>query len=196
MVRKFPVALVVLVLVLFSSVCTSVLADTGAELFIRLTCYSCHGAEGRGMIHPETREKYLLKKKVFKSLQTAGVPDDIIKKLKPLDKKKFEQLDEFLAALEPLLGPTDLKKYQAIILEHGGRVYYRKGDLIRGFENYPKLAGNKEIYLFTQMKDILEGRRINGNSDAMRGIKPFLVTNKITDKEFRLIARYLSQVKK
>ncbi|MBU2646233.1 c-type cytochrome [bacterium] len=196
MVRKFPVAWVVVVLVLFGLFDARAKAETGAELFIRLTCYSCHGAEGRGMIHPETREKYLLKKKVFNSLKTAGVPDDIIKKLKPLNKKKFEQLDEFLAALAPLLGPADLKTYQALILEHGGRVYYRKGDLMRGFENYPILAGNKEIYLFTQMKDILEGRRINGNSDAMRGIKPFLVTNKITDKEFRLIARYLSQVKK
>ena len=45
------------------------------------------------------------------------------------------------------------------------------------------------------MKDILEGRRTNGNSEAMRGIKPFIESNKITDEDFRSIAEYLSNVK-
>jgi cytochrome c553 len=45
------------------------------------------------------------------------------------------------------------------------------------------------------MKDILEGKRTNGNTEAMRGIRPYLESNKITDDDFRSIAEYLSNVK-
>ena len=46
------------------------------------------------------------------------------------------------------------------------------------------------------MKDILEGKRTNGNSEAMRGIMPFIESNKINDDDFVAIADYLSKVKK
>jgi len=48
--------------------------------------------------------------------------------------------------------------------------------------------------LFVQMKEILEGKRTNGNSEAMRGIKAFLDNNKVTDDDFRNIAEYLSHI--
>jgi cytochrome c553 len=67
--------------------------------------------------------------------------------------------------------------------------------LIPGFENYPKHAGNKKLYLYYQMKDILEGKRTNGNTEAMRGIQPFIESNNITDDDLMKIAEYLSQVK-
>ncbi len=43
------------------------------------------------------------------------------------------------------------------------------------------------------MKDIFALKRNNGNANAMQGIKQFLDTNKITDKELRSIAKYLSE---
>lgn len=196
MIRKFPIEFLVICLVSISISFSAAFAQTGAELFETLTCHSCHGPQGRGMVRTETKESYRLTAKIFKKLMKAGVPKKTLKKLRPVYKKKFSNREEFIAKLKPLLGPEKYSEYGDLMVEMGGKVNYRKGDVMKGFENYPKLAGNKEIYLFNQMKDILEGRRINGSSDAMRGIQPFLVANKITDKEFRLIARFLSRVKR
>jgi len=124
-----------------------------------------------------------------------GVPVDIVKQLRPLYKKKFSKKEEFLQAIEALIGKVDTDTYQDIIIGIGGRIYYHKGDLVPGFEDYPSHAGNKKIYLYRQMKDILGNRRTNGNSEAMRGIQPYIESNKITDEDFMCIAEYLSNVK-
>lgn len=75
-----------------------------------------------------------------------------------------------------------------------GKFKYRKGDPIPGFENYPKLAGQGSVYLYNQMKDILDGRRTNGMSSAMAGIKGF-IDSTATDEDLKAVADYLSQVK-
>ena len=179
----------------FLPVSTVVAAD-GALLYEKLTCHTCHGPRGKGMIRTETKEKYYLRKKsMYKKMVKEGVPVDVVKKLIPLYRKKFGTEGEFVGAIENLIGQAGTEKYKDIVVKIGGRVYYRKGDLIPGFENYPKQAGNKKIYLFRQMKDILEGRRTNGNSEAMRGIQSFIESNHITDEDFMSIAEYLSEVK-
>ena len=173
-----------------------VLAEDGAVLFEKLTCHTCHGPQGKGMVRTETKERYYLrKKKMYRQMVKEGVPVATVKKLIPLYKKKFSDKEKFLQAIEELIGKADTVKYQDIIIKIGGRVYYHKGDLIPGFEDYPRHAGNKKLYLYQQMKDILEGRRTNGNSEAMRGIRPYIESNKITDDDFRRIAEYLSNVK-
>ena len=173
-----------------------VLAEDGAQLFIKLTCNTCHGEQGKGMIRTEDKAKYSLKKKaMYKKLVKEGMPASIVKKLRPLYRKKFRDEAKYLNAVKELIGENNVKKYKEIIIKTSGRVYYRKGDLIKGFEDYPRHAGNKKIYLFSQMKDILESRRTNGNSEAMRGIMPFLEGNNVTDDDFRSIAEYLSNVK-
>jgi len=174
---------------------TGVAAD-GALLYEKLTCHTCHGPQGKGMIRTETKERYYLRKKsMYKKMVKEGVPVDVVKQLIPLYRKKFGSEGEFVGAIENLIGQASTEKYKDIVIKIGGRVYYRKGDLIPGFEEYPRHAGNKKIYLFRQMKDILEGRRTNGNSEAMRGIQSFIESNKITDEDFMCIAEYLSKVK-
>ncbi len=180
------------VICLFQS--TGFAAD-GEALFVKLTCPTCHGAQGKGMFREKDKARYRLKKKDRKKVKAAGVPDSIIKKLKPLYKKKFKKEDKFIAAVTKILGQKVTRQYREKLIAGAGKVSYRKGDPIRGFENYPKLAGNKKIYLYTQMKDILEGRRTNGNTKAMLGIKSFLDSNKVKDKEYKAIAEYLSKVK-
>jgi len=168
----------------------------GALLFEKLTCHTCHGPQGKGMIQTEDKAKYSLKrKKMYKTMVKEGIPADIVKQLRPLYKKKFTDEGKFVKAIEGNIGETHSAAYKAIIIKIAGRVYWRKGDLIKGFEDYPRHAGNKKIYLFNQMKDILEGKRTNGNSEAMRGIMPFIENNKITDDDFRIIAEYLSNIK-
>ncbi len=171
-------------------------ARDGAELYVKLTCHTCHGPEGRGMVRTETKEKYYFRKKaMYKMMIKKGMPVDIAKQLRPLYKKKFDDKEKFIDAVEALIGEAATNKYRDIIIEVAGRIYYREGDLIPGFENYPRHAGNQKLYLYWQMKDILEGKRTNGNSEAMRGIKPFIEGNNITDEDFMSIAEYLSNVK-
>jgi cytochrome c553 len=174
----------------------NVFAEDGALLFEKLTCHTCHGPQGKGMIRTETKEKYYLKKKkMYKKMEKEGIPADIVKQLRPLYKKKFTDEGEFVQAIEELIGKANTDKYKDIIIKIGGRVYWHKGDLIKGFEDYPRHAGNKRLYLYRQMKDILEGKRTNGNSEAMRGIRPYIDNNNITDDDFMSIAEYLSNVK-
>jgi cytochrome c553 len=174
----------------------NVLAEDAALLFEKLTCHTCHGPEGRGMVRTETKEKYYLKKKkMYREMVKEGMPTATVKKLRPLYKKKFSDKGEFIQAIEGLIGKANTDKYQDIIIKIGGRVYYHKGELIPGFEDYPRHAGNKRLYLYRQMKDILEGKRTNGNSEAMRGIRPYIDSNNITDDDFMNIAEYLSNVK-
>jgi hypothetical protein len=173
-----------------------VVAEDGALLFEKLTSHTCHGAQGKGMIRTEDKVRFWLRKKeMYRKMVKEGVPVDIVKQLRPLYKKKFTDVGKFVKAIEENIGETHTGKYKEIIINIAGRIYWRKGDLIRGFEDYPRHAGNKKIYLFRQMKDILESKRINGNSEAMRGIKPFIDNNNITDDDFRSIAEYLSNVK-
>ena len=173
-----------------------VFAEDAALLFEKLTCNTCHGPAGKGMVRTETKEKYYLKKKqMYRDMIKKGMPVDIAKELRPLYKKKFSDSQEFILAIEALIGKANTDKYKDIIINIGGRVYWHKGDLVPGFEDYPRHAGNKQLYLYRQMKDILEGKRTNGNSEAMRGIRPFIDNNNITDDDFMNIAEYLSNVK-
>ena len=55
---------------------------------------------------------------------------------------------------------------------------------------YPKLAGQNELYAFRQMQDIKSGARANGNTAAMKGVM-FLVT----EDEMKAIAKWLSSLK-
>ncbi len=174
----------------------NIFAEDPAVLFEKLTCHTCHGPQGKGMIRTEDKERYWLRKKtMYRQMVKEGIPAATVKKLIPLYKKKFDNKGKFIQAIEELIGKANTDQYKDIIVKISGRVYYHKGDLIPGFEDYPRHAGNKQLYLYRQMKDILEGRRTNGNSEAMRGIKPFIESNKITDEDFRSIAEYLSNVK-
>ncbi len=147
------------------------------------------------MVRTKDRIRFFLKRKaMYRRMVREGIPVEVVRKLIPLYKKRFWSQEKFLKAIESLIGHENTEKYKDIIIKIAIRVYYHKGDPIPGFEGYPRLAGNKKIYLFRQMKDILDGKRTNGNTGAMRGIKTFLDKNKITDKDLEKIADYLSHV--
>ena len=130
-----------------------VFAEDGAVLFEKLTCHTCHGPQGKGMVRTEDKERYYLRqKKMFRQMVKDGIPVDTVKKLTPLYRKKFDKKGEFVQAIEKHIGKDDTAKYQDIIIKIGGRIYYHKGDLIPGFEDYPRHAGNKKLYLYHQMK--------------------------------------------
>jgi len=184
------------VVLLLAWAAPAVQARDCAELYVKLTCHTCHGPEGRGMIRTETKEKYYLRhKEMYREMLDKGMPLAQVEKLQPLYRQQFDNKDDFVKAIEELLGAEDTQRYKEIVIAVGGRIYYRKGDIIPGFETYPRHAGNKKLYLYRQMKDILEGRRTNGSSEAMRGIQPFLESNKITDDDLMCIAEYLSNVR-
>jgi len=55
---------------------------------------------------------------------------------------------------------------------------------------YPKIAGQDETYLLTQMKDIKSGTRANSNSVAMKN-----VMHLISDEEMAIVAKWLAGLK-
>ena len=61
-----------------------------------------------------------------------------------------------------------------------------------GFEAYPKLAGQNAKYLLAQMNDIFEGRRKNGLSAAMFGIK-LMIDNTAKEGDLEAISEYLAK---
>ncbi|MEW8508507.1 MAG: cytochrome c [Candidatus Thiodiazotropha sp.] len=56
-------------------------------------------------------------------------------------------------------------------------------------DDYPKLAGQSEEYLLTQMKDIKSGSRSNAHSIAMKN-----VMHLISDEEMSTLAKWLAQL--
>jgi len=54
-------------------------------------------------------------------------------------------------------------------------------------DEYPKLAGQSELYLLAQMKDIKSGTRSNAHSVAMKN-----VMHLISDEEMATIANWLA----
>ncbi len=147
------------------------------------------------MFREKTKVTFRLKTKHLTVLKKAGHKKSVLKKLLPLRKKKFTEEAAFIKAVEDRIGKKRTGELKIQILELTGKYFYKKGDAIAGFELYPKLAGNNKVYLFRQMRDIFTGVRTNGNTKAMLGIKSFLDTNKITNKELKIIAEYLSKVK-
>ncbi|MCG8485980.1 MAG: c-type cytochrome [Chromatiales bacterium] len=56
-------------------------------------------------------------------------------------------------------------------------------------DEYPKLAGQAEAYLLTQMKDIKNGYRTNAHSVAMKN-----VMHLVSDEEISVLAKWLSSL--
>ncbi|MES9949397.1 MAG: cytochrome c [Candidatus Thiodiazotropha sp.] len=56
-------------------------------------------------------------------------------------------------------------------------------------DEYPKLAGQPEQYLLTQMKDIKSGSRSNAHSMAMKN-----VMHLISDEEMSVLAEWLAKL--
>ena len=133
---KNPIRLTILLLLIFAVTAWSLPAfgADGKELYMKLTCFACHGPEGKGMVRKRDGK----------------------------DKKT-------------------------------GKFKYRKGDPMPGFEAYPKLAGQNSVYLYNQMKDIFTGKRTNGLTTAMLGIKAF-IDSSASDEDLKAVAEYLSQV--
>ena len=87
---------------------TDVLAEEPAVLFEKLTCHTCHGPQGKGMVRTENKERYYLRqKKMFRQMVKDGIPTATVKKLIPLYKKKFDKKEEFIQAIEELIGKDD-----------------------------------------------------------------------------------------
>jgi len=56
---------------------------------------------------------------------------------------------------------------------------------------YPKIAGQNPIYAEQQMRDIKDGTRNNAQTAAMKGIMHL-----VSDEEIKVLAEYLSEMKK
>jgi cytochrome c len=57
--------------------------------------------------------------------------------------------------------------------------------------SYPLIAGQNELYVLQQLKDIKSGARANGGSAAMAG-----VMHLVNDEEMKLLAEYISTLER
>ncbi|WP_457674189.1 c-type cytochrome [Thiolapillus sp.] len=61
--------------------------------------------------------------------------------------------------------------------------------------SYPKIAGQNKEYVLQQLKDIMSGKRANGQSVAMKGV---LVTptgeSRFSDEDLDVLADYVSKL--
>ena len=167
--------------------------NRGAELFRTLTCYTCHGENGIGMIRTNDKAWYKLTADVFVKLKNDGIPENVAAQLGPMSDKRFRDADEFMGEVERHSNKASALKYRETIVRHAGKISYRKGDIIPGFEAYPRLSGNKKEYLYNQVTAIFSGTRTNGSTEIMRAIKPMLETNNIGDDDLKTIVGHLSQ---
>ena len=101
--KAFLISMAALLTLGLSMPAPTVLAEDAAALFEKLTCHTCHGPQGKGMIRTETKERYYLRqKKMYKQMVKDGMPVATVKKLIPLYKKKFDQKADFIQAIEAL----------------------------------------------------------------------------------------------
>jgi transposase len=61
---------------------------------------------------------YALKPKSFSELKQAGLPRELVERLKPLKAKTFKTQSAFLNQLQATLGPAQTQRYQSLILKH------------------------------------------------------------------------------
>jgi hypothetical protein len=145
------------------------------------------------MIRTHDKARYKLTADVFAKLKSDGIPEDFVERLDPLKDKRFKDADAFINAVVNHTDKASSLKYKELIVKHSGKISYRKGDIIAGYEAYPRLSGNKKEYLYNQVTAIFSGIRTNGNTEIMRGIKPMLKNKNISDRDLKNIVDHLSQ---
>lgn len=183
---------------------SSVALADGAELYQKKACQTCHGADankpltatypklaGQEVGYLEEQMKDIRDGKRTNGLSaamkalTAAVTDD-----------EFKQIAEWVASagsfsvdVDPGADGAKLYKEKECNTCHG-----KDGNspvVSEANGNPPKIAGQNEAYMLTQMKDIRDGKRTNATSSLMKA-----KTEGVTDEDFTAIAKWLATAKK
>ncbi len=173
-------------------------SEDGATLYMARGCIGCHGVGGNVPVAPnypktgmQNKEYTINQLKSFKSAsRTNGMAALMTGMVAALTDADIETLADYLST------SAGAKGTQNLALADGANLYIEKNCIACHGENgskpvmgaYPRIGGQSEIYMLTQMQDIKSGTRNNDHTLAMKNIM-----GNVSDADMAAIASWLSK---
>jgi len=181
-----------------------VMAMEGATLYKKKGCFACHGPDAKTSLQP-LAPKLAGQGKAYTVSQLKDMKsgarhnDTTVMKgiMETVSEAEIEPIAEWLATLPGGAGVTG----DATLAAKGAEIYKSKDTNCIGchgadantplvHDHFPKLGGQDKDYLITQMKDIRDGVRNNGQTMVMSGIM-----QGVSDEEIKALAEWLASLK-
>jgi cytochrome c553 len=169
--------------------------EDGATLFNTKGCAGCHGmggmqppVPGYPKVGQQSKTYVLTQLKDFKSGKRANAQAATMQgMLATVSDEEMESLATYLAKM-PATDDTPTAEQHPLYMNKTCIACHGASGKTAAQDAYPRLVGQNESYLLTQMKDIKSGDRKNGHSIAMKNIMHI-----INDEEMATIAKWLSE---
>jgi len=177
----------------------------GATLYKLKACIACHGVDGRTsrqsdfpQIAGQGQAYAIAQMKDIKSGVRNNAHTAIMKGIMgAVSDAEIEAIAQWLATLPGSTGVVD----DAALAAKGAKIYKSKETNCIGChgadantplrpDHFPKLAGQNKTYIITQMKDIRNGVRNNGQTIVMTGI-----THGLSNEDIEALAEWLASLK-
>ncbi len=180
-----------------------VIAMEGAKLYKQKGCFACHGADAKTSLQPLAPrlagqgEAYLVAQ--LKDMKSGARHNEttVMKGImETVDEAEIAPIARWLSSLPGGAGVIG----NAALMAKGAEIYKSKETNCIGChgadantplrpEHFPKLAGQNKQYLITQIQDIRDGVRNNGQSVVMTGI-----TQGLSNKDIDAVAEWLASL--
>jgi len=179
--------------------------DDGATLYKLKACLACHGTDGRTsrqsdfpQIAGQGQAYAIAQMKDIKSGVRHNAHTAVMKGIMgAVSDAEIEAIAQWLATLPGSAGVAGDTKLMA----KGAEIYKSKDTNCIGChgadantplrpDHFPKLAGQNKTYIITQMKDIRDGVRNNGQTIVMTGI-----THGLSNEDIEALAEWLASLK-
>jgi cytochrome c553 len=178
-------------------------AMKGAALYKKKGCFACHGPDAKTSLQPLAPKlagqgsAYTITQ--LKDMKSGARHNDttVMKGImETVNEAEIEPIAQWLVTLPGGIGVTG----DASLINKGAEIYKSKETNCIGChgadantplrsDHFPKLAGQNKQYLITQMKDIRDGVRNNGETMVMAGI-----TQGLSDKDIKAVAEWLASL--
>jgi nitrous-oxide reductase len=182
---------------------TDVVTMEGARLYKKEGCFACHGADAKTSLQPLAPklagqgQAYLVTQ--LKDMKSGARHNEttVMKAImETVSEAEIEPIAEWLSTLPGGTGVIG----NAALTAKGAEIYKSKETNCAGChgadantplrpDNFPKLAGQNKQYLITQIKDIRDGVRNNGDTIVMAGI-----TKGMNDEDIEAVAEWLASL--
>jgi cytochrome c len=179
-----------------------VMADGGA-LYTAKLCNTCHGVDGNSPTTPMypkvagMNKDYLLEQMIDirDGKRANGMSIAMKATVASVKNEEFEAIAEWLSSQKGLNVAAAADDEAAALYQEKGCAACHGADgisiVISDENGIPsQLAGQTEHYLFSQMKDIRDGKRANAHSDKMK-----VKVEGISDADFQKMAKWLAAAK-
>ena len=168
----------------------------GAMLYSSKGCIACHGPAGKMPLKPnypklagQDLAYAAAQMKDIKSSARANGESVAMKGMMHLvSDQEMEVIADWLASLEmDITSEVSMDSEGAMLYSQKSCVACHGADAKTPLPNYPKIAGQNQVYVFAQMADIKSGVRDNGQTGAMKGIMGM-----VNEEEMEAIAQWLA----